>query len=471
MKTTNVIERLCLFLFALVLAAPAWAQGNEISIGSKADWQAFCERVKNGETTLNVKLTQNIDLGTDTVMAGTEAQKYAGTFDGQGHMLSINWDGGSTSHAAPFRYVSGATIKNLHTQGKIAQNGYALSGLVGWAYGTVTLFRCVSDVNITGGGNWGPSRSAGMVQHVAVGASVTLTDCLVKGDISDNAAEGQRKIAGFVYEQDGTCALTRCLFTGNNNGGSNYDMEHSYTFAPDNATLTDCYFQYRCGKGQGEFADYGQLESGEITHRLQGDRTEQVWGQTLGTDNIPQLTAEAAKRVYEVKFSYNDKVMEKRYANSGQGISGGMPSFYIPSLAGEGYNPHHYYTLSFGGGFSASTPIDADRTVEITLTEQDCFTIATVDDWKELCNIVGNDEQKAIDVKMTQDIDLGSEIVMLGTNHGYQGTFDGQGYTLSFDWDAGSMISIAPFKRVDEATIKNLRTQGQITTNGSGLSG
>jgi len=89
--------------------------------------------------------------------------------------------------------------------------------------------------------------------------------------------------------------------------------------------------------------------------------------------------------------------------------------------------------------------------VEITLTEQDCFTIATVDDWKELCNIVGNDEQKAIDVKMTQDIDLGSEIVMLGTNHGYQGTFDGQGYTLSFDWDAGSMISIAPFKRVDEA--------------------
>ena len=317
MKTTNVIERLCLFLFALVLAAPAWAQGNEISIGSKADWQAFCERVKNGETTLNVKLTQNIDLGTDTVMAGTEAQKYAGTFDGQGHMLSINWDGGSTSHAAPFRYVSAATIKNLHTQGKIAQNGYALSGLVGWAYGTVTLFRCVSDVNITGGGNWGPSRSAGMVQHVAVGASVTLTDCLVKGDISDNAAEGQRKIAGFVYEQDGTCALTRCLFTGNNNGGSNYDMEHSYTFAPDNATLTDCYFQYRCGKGQGEFADYGQLESGEITHRLQGDRTEQVWGQTLGTDNIPQLTAEAAKRVYEVKFSYNDKVMEKRYANSG----------------------------------------------------------------------------------------------------------------------------------------------------------
>ena len=28
MKTTNIIQRLCLFLLALVLAAPAWAQGG-----------------------------------------------------------------------------------------------------------------------------------------------------------------------------------------------------------------------------------------------------------------------------------------------------------------------------------------------------------------------------------------------------------------------------------------------------------
>ena len=36
MKTKNLIERLSLFLLALVLTMPTWAQGgNEMSIGSK----------------------------------------------------------------------------------------------------------------------------------------------------------------------------------------------------------------------------------------------------------------------------------------------------------------------------------------------------------------------------------------------------------------------------------------------------
>ena len=36
MKTKEMIQRLSLFLFALVLTMPAWAQGgNEMSIGSK----------------------------------------------------------------------------------------------------------------------------------------------------------------------------------------------------------------------------------------------------------------------------------------------------------------------------------------------------------------------------------------------------------------------------------------------------
>ena len=298
------------------------------------------------------------------------------------------------------------------------------------------------------------------------GGSNTLTDCIVKGSITNLSPKTSYAMAGVPLGAGAT--MTNCLYLGTNNA----EGEGNYTFgAGSNPTLTNCYFLNRCGEGQGEFASSWRLESGEITHRLQGDRTEQVWGQTLGTDNIPLLTDEATKRVYEVKFTYNGEVKDMRYANSGQGISGGMPSFYIPSLAGEGYNPHHYYTLSFGGGFSASTPIDADRTVEITLTEQDCFTIATVDDWKELCNIVNNGEQNAIDVKMTQDIDLGTEIVMVASESSYEGTFDGQGHTLSFNWDAGSMIGIAPFYRVSHATIKNLRTQGQITANGSGLSG
>ena len=169
MKTKNLIERLSLFLLALVLTMPAWAQGSSgnesetITIASKADWKAFCNRVNKGEATLNAKLTQDVDLGSDIVMAGTENPDpfsyddflyYTGTFDGQGHTLKFNWNAGKDDRIAPFKYVKDATIKNLRTQGKITTKGESLSGMVYGAFGTTTLTGCISDVDITGGRRW-----------------------------------------------------------------------------------------------------------------------------------------------------------------------------------------------------------------------------------------------------------------------------------------------------------------------------
>ena len=96
-KTTNIIQRLSLFLLALVLTMPTWAQGgsgNEsetITIASKEDWKAFCDRVDRGETTLNAKMTADVDLGEDTWQVGA-SRNYSGTFDGQGHTLTVNWN-------------------------------------------------------------------------------------------------------------------------------------------------------------------------------------------------------------------------------------------------------------------------------------------------------------------------------------------------------------------------------------------
>ena len=200
-KTTNIIQRLSLFLFVLVLTIPAWAQGTEVvSISSAAEWKTFCQRVNNGEATLNAKMTQDVDLGEEIVMAGREHPYnynsfyyYTGTFDGQGHTLKFNWNAGKDDRIAPFAFVKDATIKNLRTQGKITTKGYNLSGMVYIALGTTTISGCISDVDITGGdGSWNDSQAAGMVQAVADGASVHITDCLVKGSITDNADESER---------------------------------------------------------------------------------------------------------------------------------------------------------------------------------------------------------------------------------------------------------------------------------------
>ena len=272
MKTKNLIERLSLFLLALVLTMPAWAQGSSgnesetITIASKEDWKTFCNRVNSGQTTLNAKLTKDVDLGGEIVMAGTEDPSYynffyyTGTFDGQGHTLSFNWNAGKDDKIAPFKYVKDATIKNLRTQGKITTKGYNLSGMVYGAFGTTTLTGCISDVDITGGNSGlASSNAAGMVQAVAYGASVQITDCLVKGSITDNADESERTMAGFVFYNGGTYTLTRCLYVGKNNAANNGLCK---TFGKDGygATFTDCYYLNTCGKAQGDKITEAQLK-------------------------------------------------------------------------------------------------------------------------------------------------------------------------------------------------------------------
>ena len=459
---------------------PTWAQGgsgNEsetITIASKEDWKAFCNRVNKGQTTLNAKLTKDVDLGEEIVMAGTKDLYspgynnyfyYTGTFDGQGHTLSFSWDAGSRDDIAPFKYVKDATIKNLRTQGKITTKGDGLSGMVYAAFGTTTLTGCISDVDITGGnGGWYASNAAGMVKAVVSGASVQITDCLVKGSITDNADESERYMAGFVLSNNGTYTLTRCLYVGTNNATNN---GYSKTFGTEkgiSATFTDCYYLNTCGKAQGDKITEAQLRNGYVAYKLQKGRESQVWGQTLGTDNEPQLTADATKRVYEVKFVYNGEVKATRYANSGQTVA--LPT--AEELLGAGYNPKMTYTLNFGD-FTANTPVTEDKSVAVTVTGT--FNIASKEDWKAFCDLV-NSGQNAVDAKMTADVDLGSDIVMVGAGtNKYAGMFDGQNHTLKINWNSGSETRIAPFYSVDGATIRNLRTEGYIKSITYGLSG
>ena len=458
MKTKNLIERLSLFLLALVLTMPAWAQGSSgnesetITIASKADWKAFCQRVNGGQTKLNAKMTADVDLGEDTWLVG-DARIYSGTFDGQGHTLTVNWNNTNFFPLAPFIDVENATIKNLHVKGQIT-NRSSLSGLMISASGTTTVSGCVIEVNLKSSND-----VAGMIKWTQPNSQVTITDCVVKGALNSDATNN---MAGFVYQMWGDCTFNNCLYLGTNNAteGCTFGWAHN---------ITNCYYLNACGEAQGMQVTEEQLKNGAVAYKLQNGRSENVWGQKLGTDNEPQLTAEAAKHVYEVKFTLNNEVKATRYATNGQSIHGGLPT--AQDLLGTGYNPHHYYAIAFADGFNASTTVNADRKVDITLAEKDCYEIASKEDWKAFCDLV-NGGQNAIDAKMTKDVDLGTDIAKVGTaNKPYAGTFDGQNHTLTVNWDAGSANDVAPFRRVGGATIKNLRTEGSIRSNSFYLSG
>ena len=136
-------------------------------IGSVTDWKRFAELVNSGtNTAANAKMIADVDLGDDQTMVGTYHQKYQGTFDGQGHTLIFNYNTAGMSPepeqrafsldflgAAPFRDIEGATILNLHTAGSVTAQNIGAAGLVGWTYGTNTIEKCWSDVDIVSSNN------------------------------------------------------------------------------------------------------------------------------------------------------------------------------------------------------------------------------------------------------------------------------------------------------------------------------
>ncbi|WP_315351379.1 peptidase M26 [Hoylesella saccharolytica] len=442
-------------------------QYGTILIKDANEWKVFCKLVnEKGMTNLNARLEADINLGGDIAMVGHWPNVYTGTFDGQNHTLTMNWDAGAQKQIAPFRIVKDATIKNLRTRGHITSSGYFLSGLINDVYGGKnSVSNCVSEVNITSSYNEGSSDVVGMVAYIYSGSVVTFDDCIVKGTLKATTDKGKKAVSGFVHGQHGTCTLTNCLYIGDNNAtGGN-------TFA-DNATVTNCYYLKACGNKQGEQVTADQLKNGYVAYKLQNSRNNMVWGQDLNKDTEPLLTGNDAKRVRKVEFTYNSQVKATCYATHGKAIYGSMPTFTPKDLLGSDYNEHHYYSgIAFEDGFNGSTTVNTDRTVAVTFNKKDYYEIASKENWKEFCDIV-NGGQNAVDAKLMRNVDLGSEINMVGNDSKeYGGTFDGQGYTLKLNWDSGSNGYIAPFSVVEGATIKNLRTEGQITSNEKFLSG
>ena len=439
-------------------------QYGTILIKDANEWKLFCKLVNDkGMTGLNARLEADIDLGSDIAMVGTTSHPYAGTFDGQNHALTMNWNAGNTKDIAPFKKVKDATIRNLRTKGTITSSSYYLSGLIDEAYGKTTITGCISEVNITSSYNEGSSDVAGMVAYIYSGSVVTFDDCIVKGTLKATTNEGKKAVSGFVHGQHGTCTLTNCLYIGDNNAtGGN-------TFA-DNATVTNCYYLKACGNKQGEQVTADQLKNGYVAYKLQAGRQYTTWGQAFGSDE-PRLTDNVEYRVYKVDFTYNSQVRATRYATRNKHIYGSMPTFTPKDLLGSGYNEHHYYTLAFAEGFNENTTVTFDKRVAINITEKDAYEIGSVANWKEFCNIVSGG-QNAVDAKMIADVNLGGDIVMVGAGeHKYSGTFDGREHTLTLNWNSSSSRQLAPFLYVKGATIKNLRVKGDINSNTYGLSG
>lgn len=106
---------LTLMLMLLCLPAALWAADADtdtITISSKSDWNTFTE-VYN-DSSVYVKLNCNLTLAdNDKVM-----KSFKGTFDGQGHTLTVRFTKNGGNQKAPFHTAEG-TICNLEITGSV----------------------------------------------------------------------------------------------------------------------------------------------------------------------------------------------------------------------------------------------------------------------------------------------------------------------------------------------------------------
>ncbi len=250
-------------------------------LGSADDWKAFATLAsRNPEA--NARMTADIDLGDDQTMIASvdDPEKYyKGHFDGQGHTLNVNY---ILEYAvAPFRYISNATIENLHVTGRMEANQTSGVGgivaVVGSENDVATVRNCWSSALLVASTETSDQNTIGGIVSHSYG-NVVIEDCLFDGQFGkDNV----RYNGGFIANSWGTLTITNSLNVGTYPANEEYVSGTFYR--PDQAIndpkLDNVYYKNVCGTPQGEQVSDEQLMNGTVVSLLQNDRTDEIWKQ------------------------------------------------------------------------------------------------------------------------------------------------------------------------------------------------
>ena len=177
-------------------------------IRTAGDWYEFCEKVikAKGEYDVNARLYTDIEIGRRP--CGPEGYPYRGVFDGNGHTLTVdlmNYD----PYLAPFRYVTNATIKNLHVAGDVWSDGQYAGGLIGNVLdgSNVTIENCRSSVTIYST----KTTNGGFIARLGDDGKAVIRNSKFDGSFEGGKSHHN---GGFIgYCQNGSTAIIdNCLF-------------------------------------------------------------------------------------------------------------------------------------------------------------------------------------------------------------------------------------------------------------------
>jgi hypothetical protein len=353
-----------MLLAFLAFGQIAWAQGlsgtgtsdDPYLINDSIDWNWFAQSVTNGTTYANQFVSLNNDITVST-MAGIENKCFSGTFDGQGHTITLDMTA-TMQFTALFCYADGATFRNLKVDGVLNTSKKFCAGLVGAVvYNGCTFTNCVSDVTINSTVN-GDGSHGGFVSFLW--RANTFEGCAFTGKL---LGPGTTNVGGFVgfteTNQNGSVTFTNCLFvpeevTMSGNGSQTFARWRSGDSA---VTIgANCYYSQTLGAAQGK-----------MMHSITGIKGANVdFRGSNTTYNVSGINAYSAGIVYD----------STHYAGEGDTVSLALSHGMHPSyIYGAGYTASAGTLILIGIGqsfLSADeyyiTMPDEDVTIEPIIT-------------------------------------------------------------------------------------------------------
>lgn len=238
---------------------------------------------------------------------------YRGTFDGNGHTITVNINNPVGWHfAALFRTLGkGGVIKNLRVAGHVESVSKFSAGIVS-ELKSGKVSHCVSDVDIVS--NIDGDCTDGGIAGIATydGQESIVEYCVVAGSFQGSNAHHRGGVIGIGRDGNSeNITIGNCLFVAN---VDDLDVTESNTFVRDpisSTHITNCYYLNAMGDASaGTQVSVTQLTSGELCWMLNGESSENPnWFQTLGEDNYP-VPFNTHETVYKQEGIYTNTPIE-----------------------------------------------------------------------------------------------------------------------------------------------------------------
>lgn len=260
-------------------------------------------------------------------------------------------------------------VENCSYSGTLSGGNRNVGGIVGENSGynsNATVVNCYNTGSVSGGTN---AFDVGGI--VGYNSSGTVLNCHNAGSVNGATYSSYYYTGGIVGESyNGT--VSNCYNAGVVTGSGTVGNIVGRNY---NGAIENCYYEYSGGQhpgigdGDGDVSGVSesQSSSGEVAWALQNpdkvnpDYTHQdgmAWGQVIGTDPTPVLTADSAKRVVKVTFSTTE--------NGNYAVAYGNPGgkVELPLIVNDtDGNYARIWRMDDGSAFDGTVPETEDITV------------------------------------------------------------------------------------------------------------